>query len=57
MSFVFIVRAHGLELQSIPIWLRAWLLGFAVAAPAGLILRPLAMAFANSITDNEGAKA
>jgi hypothetical protein len=50
MSGVFTVMALGWSFNALTSWVRAWGFAFAVAAPAGLILRPLAQAVANRLT-------
>ncbi len=50
MSAVFTLIARGWSIDALIPWLRAWALGVAIAAPAGVVLRPLALAIADALT-------
>jgi Protein of unknown function (DUF2798) len=50
MSGVFTGMSMGWTLETLVAWLRAWALGLAIAAPAGLVLRPLAQMIADALT-------
>jgi hypothetical protein len=51
MSGIFTWKALVSD-WSIPVWLRAWALAFAIAAPAGLVLRPIAEALSQILTES-----
>ncbi|WP_116969277.1 DUF2798 domain-containing protein [Blastomonas sp. UPD001] len=49
MSGVFMARAYGLTPEAFAPWLRTWALAFVIAAPAGVVLRPVANAVADIV--------
>jgi len=50
MSGVFTALAQGPGLAMLGPWARAWGVAFLIAAPAGLVLRPIAKVVANRLT-------
>ena len=50
MSGVFTAQARGPGITMFGPWARAWALAFLIAAPAGLVLRPIARAVADRLT-------
>jgi hypothetical protein len=50
MSGVFTALTRGPGIAMLAPWAQAWGLAFLIAAPAGLILRPIAEGFADRLT-------